>query len=192
MPRRGLLYKLHYSHFTPKVLLCAQWHQNQMLGIWETANISPKLTKKRLFIIFICCFDFPKNVHILRFERMFSHSFYSKSESYVCSDIKIVWRIWGTANISPKMSKNGHFWLVLSIFTLAISKCYGNVRIFFPGDNSLISDRKSHNSDFFGLVVRCLLFNPEAPGSNPCVCANFFQPRGSVFEPLRMRYFFKK
>ena len=63
---------------------------------------------------------------------------------------------------------------------------------FFPGDNSLISDRKSHNSDFFGLVVRCLLFNPEAPGSNPCVCANFFQPRGSVFESLRMRYFFLK
>ena len=60
------------------------------------------------------------------------------------------------------------------IITLAISKCYGNVRIFFPGDNSLISDRKSHNSDFFGLVVRCLLFNPEGLGSNPCLCTIFF------------------
>ena len=89
------------------------------------------------------------------------------------------------------------------IFTLAISKCYGNVRIFFPGDNSLISDRKSHNSDFFGLVVRCLLFNPEGLGSNPCLCTIFFtscaasntcncfetlafQPRGSGFEPVPM------
>ena len=44
---------------------------------------------------------------------------------------------------------------------------------FFPRDNSLVSDRKSHNSDFFGLAVRCLLFNPEGPGSNPCLCANF-------------------
>ena len=49
-----------------------------------------------------------------------------------------------------------------------------SANFFFPGDNSLISDRKSHNSDFFGLVVRCLLFNPEGPGSNPCVCAIFF------------------
>ena len=45
---------------------------------------------------------------------------------------------------------------------------------FFPRDNSLVSDRKSHNLDFFGLAVRCLLFNPEGPGSNPCLCANFF------------------
>ena len=46
--------------------------------------------------------------------------------------------------------------------------------LFFPRDNSLVSDRKSHKSDFFGLAVRCLLFNPEGPGSNPCLCANFF------------------
>ena len=62
-----------------------------------------------------------------------------------------------------------------TFITLAISKCYGKVRVlFFPRDNSLVSDRKSHNSDYFGLVVRCLLFNPEGPGSNPCLCANFF------------------
>ena len=60
------------------------------------------------------------------------------------------------------------------------SKCYGKVRVlFFPRDNSLVSDRKSHNSDFFGLAVRCLLFNPEGPGSNPCLCANFFN---EIFE----------
>ena len=45
---------------------------------------------------------------------------------------------------------------------------------FFPRDNSLVSDRKSHNSGFFGLAVRCLLLNSEGPGSNPCLCANFF------------------
>ena len=44
----------------------------------------------------------------------------------------------------------------------------------FFSARQLVSDRKSHNSDFFGLAVRCLLFNPEGPGSNPCLCANFF------------------
>ena len=59
--------------------------------------------------------------------------------------------------------------------TLAISKCYGKVRVFFRA-TTLISDRKSHNSDFLGLAVRCLLFNPEGPGSNPCLCAlNFLK-----------------
>ena len=45
---------------------------------------------------------------------------------------------------------------------------------FFPRDNSLVSDRKSHNSDFFGLAVRCLLFNPEGPGSNRAYALLFF------------------
>ena len=45
---------------------------------------------------------------------------------------------------------------------------------FFPGDNYLVSARKSQNSAVRGLVVRCLLFNPECSCSNPCVCANFF------------------
>ena len=62
-----------------------------------------------------------------------------------------------------------------SFFTLAISKCYGKVRVlFFPRDNSLISRGNSHVSRVRGLVVRCLLFNPEVSCSNPWVCANFF------------------
>ena len=61
------------------------------------------------------------------------------------------------------------------LFTLAISKCYGKVRVlFFPRDNSLISRGNSHVSRVRGLVVRCLLFNPEVSCSNPWVCANFF------------------
>ena len=61
------------------------------------------------------------------------------------------------------------------ILTLAISKCYGKVRVlFFPRDNSLISRGNSHVSRVRGLVVRCLLFNPEVLCSNPWVCADFF------------------
>ena len=44
---------------------------------------------------------------------------------------------------------------------------------FFPRDNSLISRGNSHVSRVRGLVVRCLLFNPEVSCSNPWVCANF-------------------
>ena len=65
--------------------------------------------------------------------------------------------------------------IVLALITLAISKCYGKVRVlFFPRDNSLISRGNSHVSRVRGLVVRCLLFNPEFSCSNPWVCANFF------------------
>ena len=46
---------------------------------------------------------------------------------------------------------------------------------FFPRDNSLISRGKSHVSRVRGLVVRCLLFNPEVSCSNPWVCANIFR-----------------
>ena len=61
------------------------------------------------------------------------------------------------------------------VITLAISKCYGKVRVlFFPLDNFLISRGNSHVSRVRGLVVRCLLFNPEVSCSNPWVCANFF------------------
>ena len=45
---------------------------------------------------------------------------------------------------------------------------------FFPRDNSLISRGNSHVSRVRGLVVRCLLFNPEVSCSNPWVCANCF------------------
>ena len=45
--------------------------------------------------------------------------------------------------------------------------------LFFPRDNSLISRGNSHVSRVRGLVVRCLLFNPEVSCSNPWVCANF-------------------
>ena len=44
---------------------------------------------------------------------------------------------------------------------------------FFSRDNSLISRGNSHVSRVRGLVVRCLLFNPEVSCSNPWVCANF-------------------
>ena len=55
-----------------------------------------------------------------------------------------------------------------TVVTLAISKCYGKVRVlFFPRDNS-------HVSRVRGLVVRCLLFNPEVSCSNPWICADFF------------------
>ena len=36
---------------------------------------------------------------------------------------------------------------------------------FFFRATTLVSDRKSHDSDFFGLAVRCLLFNPEGPSA---------------------------
>ena len=44
----------------------------------------------------------------------------------------------------------------------------------FFSARQLVSARNSHSSDVRGLVVRCLPFNPEGSGSNPCVCANFF------------------
>ena len=62
------------------------------------------------------------------------------------------------------------------IITLSMSKCYGKMQVLFlPGDNSLVSARKSHSSGARGLVARCLLFNPEGSCSNPCVCVNFLQ-----------------
>ena len=73
------------------------------------------------------------------------------------------------------------------MFTLAISKCYGKVRVlFFPRDNSLISRGNSHVSRVRGLVVRCLLFNPEVSCSNPWVCANFFT---SIPKPKVLTFF---
>ena len=60
------------------------------------------------------------------------------------------------------------------MITLAISKCYGKVRVLFFRSTTLVSARKSHSSGVRGLVVRCLLFNPEGSCLNPWVCANFF------------------
>ena len=60
-------------------------------------------------------------------------------------------------------------------FTLAISKCYGKVRVLFFLATSLVSARKSHSSSVRGLVIRSLLFNPEGSCSNPCICANFYK-----------------
>ena len=89
--------------------------------------------------------------------------------------------------IRGKRGKTFCFSSLGQIVTLAISKCYGKVRVLFlPRDNSLVSDRKSHNSDFFGLAVRCLLFNPEGPGSNPCLCAIFFY---KIFEAEDSHFF---
>ena len=45
--------------------------------------------------------------------------------------------------------------------------------------------QKSHSSGVCGLVVICLLFNPEGSCSNPCVCANFLQ----VFRSRRFSLF---
>ena len=45
---------------------------------------------------------------------------------------------------------------------------------FFFRATALISRGNSHVSRVRGLVVRCLLFNPEVSCSNPWVCANFF------------------
>ena len=60
------------------------------------------------------------------------------------------------------------------IYTCDKQVLWESVGAFFPGDNSLVSSGKSHSSRVRGLVVRCLLFNPEVSCSNPCVCANFF------------------
>ena len=66
--------------------------------------------------------------------------------------------------------------VVIAIIKLAISKCYGKVRmLFFPRDNSLVSAGKSHSSGVRGLVLRCLLFNPEGSCSNRCVYAYFLK-----------------
>ena len=39
-----------------------------------------------------------------------------------------------------------------------------------------------------GLVVRCLPFNPEGSGSNPCVCANFFYKYSEAESSLFRHY----
>ena len=49
----------------------------------------------------------------------------------------------------------------------------GKCGCFFLRDNSFISRGKSHISRVRGLVVRCLLFNPEVSCSDPWVCAYF-------------------
>ena len=79
------------------------------------------------------------------------------------SDLKIL-----DLNSCTKVPSN-----LFYIFTLAISKCYGKVRVLFFGATTFVSARKSHSSGVRSLVVRCLLFNPEVTRSNPCVCPNF-------------------
>ena len=65
---------------------------------------------------------------------------------------------------------------------------------FFPGENSLVSARKSHSSGVRGLVVRCLFFNTEGSCSNPCVFANFFNKYSDAgfhfFDTMRLPPFF--
>ena len=60
------------------------------------------------------------------------------------------------------------------IYTCDKQVLWESAGAFFPRDNSLISRGNSHVSRVRGLVVRCLLFNPEVSCSNPWVCANFF------------------
>ena len=63
---------------------------------------------------------------------------------------------------------------LVHLIVFAISKCYGKVRVLFFRATTLVSAGKSHSSGARGLVVRCLLFNPEDSCSNRCMCANFF------------------
>ena len=49
----------------------------------------------------------------------------------------------------------------------------GKCGCFFFRATTLVSARKSHSSGVCGLVVRCLPFNPEGSGTNPCECAIF-------------------
>ena len=60
------------------------------------------------------------------------------------------------------------------IYTCDKQVLWESAGAFFPRDSSLISRGNSHVSRVRGLVVRCLLFNPEVSCSNPWVCANFF------------------
>ena len=66
---------------------------------------------------------------------------------------------------------------------------------FFPRDNSLVLARKWHSSGVRGLVVRCLLFNPEGSYWDRCVCANFLQAfrsrRFSLFRHYETPPFFR-
>ena len=62
----------------------------------------------------------------------------------------------------------------LNFYTCDKQVLWESAGAFFPRDNSLISRGNSHVSRVRGLVVRCLLFNPEVSCSNPWVCANFF------------------
>ena len=57
---------------------------------------------------------------------------------------------------------------------------------FFPRDNSF-QPASSHSSGVLGLVVRYLLFNPDVPCWNRCVCANFFTriPKGLPIQFFR-------
>ena len=87
--------------------------------------------------------------------------------------------------------RNTLHYLFSFLITLAISKCYGKVRVLFFRATTLVSRGKSHYSRVRGLVVRCLLFNPEVSCSNRCVCANFFtsipkQVSGTETPPIRL------
>ena len=74
-----------------------------------------------------------------------------------------------------KLFKIDTFRYFLLFITLAISKCYGKVRVLFFRATTLVSARKSHSSGVRGLVVRCLLFNPEGSCSNPEYALIFLQ-----------------
>ena len=86
----------------------------------------------------------------------------------------------------------------VSILLSFSSECCGKVRVLFFRATTLISRGKSHVSRVRGLVVRCLLFNPEVSCSNPWVCANFYkysEAEGSHFRhygTFRLCGFFSK
>ena len=105
-------------------------------------------------------------------------------------------RLYHPTFISPHNISHHIISPYILMIALAISKCYGKVwALFFPGDNSLVSRGKSPSSRVPGLVVRCLLFNPEVSCSTPCVCANFFtsipKRRFSIFWHYETPPFFR-
>ena len=60
----------------------------------------------------------------------------------------------------------------------------GKCGCFFLRATTLVAARKSQSSGVRGLVVWCLLFNPEGSCSNPWVCAIFLQ----VFRSRRFTF----
>ena len=76
--------------------------------------------------------------------------------------------------MSPIGPLFGYFNFLQDDYTCDKQVLWESAGAFFPRDNSLISRGNSDVSRVRGLVVRCLLFNPEVSCSNPWVCAVFF------------------
>ena len=87
-------HKFYTVIIRPKVLLCAQWHQNRMTEIWETTKISSKTTKNShfctLFIFLKLSIRFERNTtNWKNFYGVFLH--HLRAWLNMCNFIKIVW-----------------------------------------------------------------------------------------------------